>query len=116
MVKMDDELRLTESAINMLSNVVDPELGINIWDLGLVYDLSWEDTPSGLTLKLTMTLTTPACPLSDVIEQQISESLTDLFTGYTIHWVWLPSWHAGRISDDGKHMLRALGFDLSKQS
>ncbi len=95
-----------------LKDVVDPELGVNIVDLGLVYDLHLE----GGALTIDMTLTSAACPLTDMIEDQISMALTGqepaLVADYTINWVWLPPWDMGRITEDGREQLRALGFNV----
>ena len=51
-----------------LKDVVDPELGVNIVDLGLIYDLSWDDENNALIIS--MTLTSAGCPLTDVLEEQ----------------------------------------------
>ena len=92
-----------------LKDVVDPELGINIVDLGLVYDVLVEE---GNTATVDMTLTSAACPLTDVIEDQTRAALDGLVTEFTINWVWLPPWGPDKITDDGRDMLRALGFNL----
>lgn len=107
------EPSLHDKTVEALQEVIDPELGVNIWDLGLVYGLASETNETGnQKLTLTMTLTTPACPLSDVIEEQLAEKLDGLYDSFKVDWVWLPSWHAGLISADGKEMLRAVGFSL----
>ena len=93
-----------------LKDVTDPELGVNIVDLGLVYDLSWdEETPS---LIISMTLTSAGCPLTDVIEDQIAESLDGIVDAFRINWVWMPPWGPEKITDDGRDMMRALGFSI----
>lgn len=92
-----------------LRDVVDPELGVNIVDLGLVYDLQMTNR----VLTIDMTLTSAACPLTDMIEDQISAALTgDLVDDYKINWVWLPPWGPEKITDDGREQLRALGFNI----
>lgn len=96
-----------------LKDVVDPELGVNIVDLGLVYDLNVDDN----TLTIDMTLTSAACPLTDMIEDQIQAALMSGPTGmlvpdYKINWVWLPPWDMGKITEDGREQLRALGFNV----
>ena len=55
-----------------LKDVMDPELGINVVDLGLIYDLAWDDENNALIIS--MTLTSAGCPLTDVLEEQTAES------------------------------------------
>jgi metal-sulfur cluster biosynthetic enzyme len=92
-----------------LRDVVDPELDINIVDLGLIYDLSL-DTSGGLLI--TMTLTSAGCPLTDMLEEQIGEALANVVDSYRIEWVWSPPWSPERITDEGRDMMRALGFAI----
>ncbi len=93
-----------------LKDVMDPELGVNIVDLGLIYDLGWDDDNDALVVH--MTLTSAGCPLTDVIEEQIAESLDGVVDQFRINWVWMPPWGAERITDDGRDMMRALGFAI----
>ncbi|WP_111719979.1 metal-sulfur cluster assembly factor [Homoserinimonas sp. OAct 916] len=93
-----------------LKDVMDPELGINIVDLGLIYDLGWDDENDALVVS--MTLTSAGCPLTDVIEEQITESLYDVVDQFRINWVWMPPWGPNKITDDGRDMMRALGFAM----
>jgi metal-sulfur cluster biosynthetic enzyme len=92
-----------------LKDVVDPELGINVVDLGLIYGLHLEDDNS---LTIDMTLTSAACPLTDVIEDQTQTALDGLVERFVINWVWLPPWGMEKITDDGRDQLRALGFNV----
>lgn len=92
-----------------LRDVIDPELGINVVDLGLVYGLVIE--PDG-TVVIDMTLTSAACPLTDVIEEQAGQALEGLVDGYRINWVWMPPWGPECITQDGRDQLRALGFNV----
>ena len=97
-----------------MRDVVDPELGINVVDLGLVYDVRVDEGPEGAIVTLDMTLTSAACPLTDVIEDQAHTALTGgptpLAADIKINWVWLPPWGPDKITDDGREQLRALGF------
>jgi metal-sulfur cluster biosynthetic enzyme len=99
-----------------MRDVVDPELGINVVDLGLVYDVTIDQAESGVVVTLDMTLTSAACPLTDVIEDQASSALTGgptpLASEVKINWVWLPPWGPDKITDDGREQLRALGFNV----
>ncbi len=92
-----------------MRDVVDPELGINVVDLGLVYGITVDSQSQAV---IDMTLTSAACPLTDVIEDQTTQALEGLVTGYRINWVWMPPWGPDKITDDGREQLRALGFNL----
>ena len=92
-----------------MNDVVDPELGIIVVDLGLVYDVHLDE---GTNVVLDMTLTSAACPLTDVIQDQTNQALEGLVNDVTINWVWMPPWGPDKITDDGREMLRALGFNV----
>jgi metal-sulfur cluster biosynthetic enzyme len=97
-----------------MRDVVDPELGINVVDLGLVYDIRVDEENIAI---LDMTLTSAACPLTDVIEDQARGALTGgpgggLVNDIKINWVWMPPWGPEKITEDGREQLRALGFTV----
>ncbi|MER7460548.1 metal-sulfur cluster assembly factor [Micromonospora sp. NPDC126480] len=97
-----------------MKDVVDPELGINVVDLGLVYGVHVDDEN---VATLDMTLTSAACPLTDVIEDQARTALTTgpgggLVNDIRINWVWLPPWGPDKITDEGRDQLRSLGFNV----
>jgi len=104
-----DDQQLLEDIEEALKDVVDPELGINVVDLGLIYGLHLEDDDS---LTIDMTLTSAACPLTDVIEDQTQTALEGLVDRWVINWVWMPPWGMEMITDDGRDQLRALGFNV----
>ena len=97
-----------------MRDVVDPELGINVVDLGLVYGVNLEEAEEGRVALIDMTLTSPACPLTDVIEDQSRNALigAGLVDELRINWVWNPPWGPDKITDDGRDQLRALGFTV----
>ena len=105
--------QLIEDLEEALKDVVDPELGINIVDLGLVYGLT-VDGENVATID--MTLTSAACPLTDMIEDQVAAALTGpeagLVDDFRINWVWLPPWGPEKITEDGREQMRALGFNI----
>ncbi|MBB5959021.1 metal-sulfur cluster biosynthetic enzyme [Saccharothrix tamanrassetensis] len=97
-----------------MRDVVDPELGINVVDLGLVYDIRVDEQNVAV---IDMTLTSAACPLTDVIEDQTRSALTGgagggIVDDFRINWVWMPPWGPEKITDDGREQLRALGFTV----
>ena len=98
-----------EDVLEALRDVVDPELGINVVDLGLVYGV---DVDAEKIATIDMTLTSAACPLTDVIEDQAASALDGLVPSFTINWVWLPPWGPDKITEDGREQLRALGFNV----
>ena len=98
-----------EDVLEALRDVVDPELGINVVDLGLIYGV---DVDAERIATIDMTLTSAACPLTDVIEDQAREALEGVVTDFRINWVWMPPWGPESITDDGREQLRALGFNI----
>lgn len=129
------DVALIEEMEEALRDVVDPELGVNIVDLGLVYDLRVDRetrpaesesavpaegaAPTGEVTVATidMTLTSAACPLTDMIEDQVAAALVGspdgaLVDDFRINWVWLPPWGPERITEDGREQMRALGFNI----
>lgn len=102
-VVSDDEV------VEALKDVVDPELGINVVDLGLIYGVTVD---SDNTATIDMTLTSAACPLTDEIEDQTRAALDNVVEDFRINWVWMPPWGPDKITDEGREMLRALGFNV----
>ncbi|WP_236791185.1 metal-sulfur cluster assembly factor [Amycolatopsis sp. GM8] len=106
------DLAKIEDIEEAMRDVVDPELGINVVDLGLVYDIRVE--PDNVAT-LDMTLTSAACPLTDVIEDQTASVLVGnagVVKDFRINWVWMPPWGPEKITEDGREQLRALGFTV----
>lgn len=98
-----------EDVTEAMKDVVDPELGINVVDLGLVYGVHLDDESN---VVLDMTLTSAACPLTDVITDQTNSALEGMVNDVAINWVWMPPWGPDKITDDGRDQLRALGFNV----
>ncbi|GGG68314.1 metal-sulfur cluster assembly factor [Corynebacterium pelargi] len=94
-----------------LRDVIDPELGINVVDLGLVYDIWMENETQA---HVNMTLTSPACPLTDVLEDQAQQAVVGngVAESLTLNWVWMPPWGPHMITEEGREQLRALGFSV----
>lgn len=104
--------RTTESAVTeALREVIDPDLGVNVVDMGFVRAVEVD----GDVARLTMTLTSPACPLTGVMEDQIRTALTGdggLVRDFTVEWVWKPAWTPALITPDGREQLQAIGFSF----
>ena len=98
-----------EDVEEALKDVIDPELGVNVVDLGLLYGLKYAEDGA---LLIDMTLTTAACPLTDMIEEQVASALESVVDEHRLNWVWMPPWGPERITDDGRDQLRALGFNI----
>ena len=81
----------------------------DVVDLGLVYGV---DVDAERIATIDMTLTSAACPLTDVIEDQAREALDGVVADFRINWVWMPPWGPENITDDGREQLRALGFNI----
>lgn len=90
----------TETLNDALRSVIDPEVGMNIVDLGLVYGVSLSD--DGLTLTVDMTMTSPACPMSELIFDEVDAALRPLLPSdaqIDINLVWNPPWGPERMSE-----------------
>ena len=107
--QVDSTAPTVDDLYEAMKDVVDPELGINVVDLGLIYGIRLDDDA---TATIDMTLTSAACPLTDVIEDQTNTALEGLVKDFAINWVWMPPWGLEKITDDGRDQLRALGFNV----
>jgi len=93
-----------------LAEVIDPDLGVNIVDLGFVRGVAVE----GRTAVITMTLTSAACPLTSILEDQVRTALGPLgcVDDFRLDWQWIPAWRPADISKAGREQLRAIGFTV----
>ena len=98
-----------DEVLEAMKDVVDPELMVNVVDLGLVYGVQLDDEGN---CTVDMTLTSPTCPLTDKIEYDTKYVLDGLVNSVTINWVWLPPWTLEMITEDGREQLRAIGYNL----
>jgi metal-sulfur cluster biosynthetic enzyme len=94
-----------EEVTEALTNVIDPELGLDFVELGLVYDVSVDAGE----VDITFTLTTPACPIGPQVTEQMKEFVAEVdgVTSVETHMVFTPPWSPDRMSEDAKF---ALGF------
>ena len=97
---VDNEV-LMEQVLDAIRTVYDPEIPVNIWELGLVYRV---DVDSERNVQVDMTLTAPSCPVAGempVQVQQVIENL-DAVKSCKVELVWEPPWHPGMMSDEAK--------------
>ncbi|HIY23281.1 MAG TPA: metal-sulfur cluster assembly factor [Candidatus Brachybacterium merdigallinarum] len=106
--KAADSTVTVEDVTEAMKDVIDPELGINVVDLGLVYGVHVD----GGNAVIDMTLTSAACPLTDLLEEQTFAALDPITETHRINWVWMPPWGMEKITEDGREQLRAIGFNL----
>ena len=99
-----------DEIIEALKDVIDPEIGVNIVDLGLIYGL--EESEEDGSLLINATLTSAGCPLTDVIEEQTANALDGHVEAFRINWVWMPPWGPEKITEDGREQMRAIGFAI----
>jgi metal-sulfur cluster biosynthetic enzyme len=110
-VELDERGYPTEPAMRQaLTAVIDPEIGLNIVDLGLVYGVEAEDGVAHVT----MTLTTMGCPLTELLHQQCTLVLTRLpnIDEADVEFTFSPPWSTDMISDSAREELRAMGFNV----
>lgn len=110
---MDEQTSILSMANDLLKEVIDPEIGINIVDLGLVYELSLSEEKE---IKVTMTLTTPGCPMSNTITGTVTNLLGRHLPGYTVKvdLVWFPAWEPEMITEEGQRQLDGGFFGNKK--
>lgn len=104
------EETLYEQVSESLKDVIDPDVGVNVVDLGLIYGLAWDDAADALVIN--MTLTTAECPLQEMLADQTADALDGIVGSFSINWVWSPPWNMQRVTADGREMMRAIGFNI----
>ena len=110
-VPLDEDGMPTEDSLReFLRAVLDPEIGINIVDLGLVYGVDKE--PDTGTVRVTMTLTSMGCPLTELLHQQCTLVLARLpgVNNVEVDFTFTPPWSTDMISDEARMELQAMGF------
>ena len=93
-----------EDILAALKGVVDPELGINIVDLGLVYGVA----RSAAGIEVALTMTSESCPLSELLIDDVKEALHARFAdapSIRVELVWSPPWSLDRLSEEGRRQL-----------
>ncbi len=106
-VQTDEELRITEKAVELLKTVFDPEIPVNVYDLGLIYRIEYE--PSDKVLHVDMTLTAPSCPAADFIMEDVRQKLVSIEgpEKVDLRLVFEPEWNNDMMTEEAK---LELGF------
>lgn len=99
-----------EQVIEVLKTCYDPEIPLNIWDLGLVYDITIEEG----TVNITMTLTAIGCPVGPWLAEDIRGKLLQLegVEEVNVNFVWSPPWTPERLTPEGRMALQAMGYPV----
>lgn len=98
-----------EQVIQTLQTVFDPEIPVNVWDLGLIYDLRLE----GNDVHIMMTLTAVGCPVGPQIAGEIENKLQSVGAEHVkVDFVWSPPWSPARLTDDGRLALQSMGYPV----
>ena len=106
-VQTDEELRITEKAVELLKTVFDPEIPVNVYDLGLIYRIEYD--PSDKVLHVDMTLTAPSCPAADFIMEDVRQKLVSIEGPEKVdpRLVFEPEWNNDMMTEEAK---LELGF------
>lgn len=106
-----DGVPTTEQALEALKVVKDPEIPVNVVDLGLVYKC--EVSPDGV-IDIEMTLTSVGCPVQDMIKADAELALMRLegVKAVNVDFVWTPPWSPAKMTEDGKRQMRMFGFNV----
>ncbi len=104
-----DDVITREQVIDVLKTVFDPEIPVNVWDLGLVYDLE----VTGEDVAIAMTLTAPGCPVGPQIAGEIENKLQSIGANTTsVSFVWSPPWSTEKVTPEGKLHLQMMGIPV----
>jgi len=102
---------LRGKVIQVLRNVYDPEIPINIWDLGLIYDV----VISNGVVHIRMTLTSPMCPIAYVIVQQVTDAVSKIegVKDVKVDLVFDPPWDPTKMTEEGRKLFKKIyGYDI----
>ncbi len=103
-VKSNNNIKCT-IALAVLQDVTDPEIGLNVVDLGLIYRVDFDE--ENMNIVVSMTLTTRYCPMGESIVNAVTRAIQHAFTGYTVQvdLTFEPPWNSGQISEEGQEFL-----------
>lgn len=109
-----DKKEINEEVIHRLKHVFDPEIPVNIYDLGLIYDIKLKEKENYLYCYIDMTLTSPACPVADALLEQVKQVCLsiDLIDEAYVNLVFDPVWSKEKITEEGHEILMVNGTIL----
>ncbi len=115
-IMANDEKReeLKRKIISILETITDPEIGIDLWNLGLIYDIDIVDEDN---VKIKMGLTTPFCPLANILPMMVAEELKKkLGVNAEIELVYDPPWTPERMTEKGRRIFKErFGYDIVEE-
>jgi metal-sulfur cluster biosynthetic enzyme len=105
MAKIDQLNETEQEILEIIKTVPDPEVNVNIVDLGLIYEVSHDE--ANKQIKIVMTLSARGCPVGDTILQHVQTVVSNMFPGYyvDVDLVWEPQWTPALITEDGRAAL-----------
>jgi len=108
----DEPEGLKQRVLEELSSVHDPEIPVNIVDLGLIYEMEFDEETSELEIE--MTLTSMGCPTADSIvrEVELTSEQVDEIENAEAELVWQPPWTPDKVSEKGRTQLNAMGINI----
>ena len=114
MLLTEEEVKkIKEKVIAVLKESYDPEIPVNVWDLGLIYRVNV--TKEGV-IEIDMTLTTPGCPIAGMVAEIVKENVTEAFGGkyeVKVNLVWDPPWTPNKVTEEGRKQLQEIyGYDI----
>ncbi len=115
MAKVDKEA-IKKKVIEALKNVYDPEIPVNVWDLGLIYDIKVDDEGK---IKIVMTLTAPGCPVAGLVAMQAEEAVRQAVPeakDVEVELTFDPPWDPRRVTPEGRKQLKEIfGYDVVEE-
>ncbi|AXH12822.1 metal-sulfur cluster assembly factor [Halarcobacter bivalviorum] len=111
---IEDKEALKEDVIKRLKSVYDPEIPVNIYDLGLIYKIDFEEKNNYVFATIEMTLTSPACPVAESLVEQVKyvTQTADIIDEAYVHLVFDPPWDPSMISEEGKEVMAVSGAHI----
>ncbi len=90
---------LRDAVIEVLKTVYDPEIPVNIWEVGLIYEVAVDD---GANVRILMTLTSPMCPVAESLPPEVEEKVAALVASARVEITWDPPWDPEMMSEAAK--------------